>query len=127
MEKILVVNGVIEISKENTNLFVTDIERTLVDIAVRPQYSGGVFDVLKAYKLAKEKFSAVKLFDTLKRLDYIYPYHQVLGFYMEKAGMENRLLEPFMDMGLEFDFYLDHQIEDMAYSNRWRLYYPNGV
>ena len=33
----------------------TNIERTLIDIAVRPVYSGGVFEVLKAYRLAKDK------------------------------------------------------------------------
>ena len=119
--------GAIEVKNGDFTLVITDIERTLVDIAVRPQYSGGVFDVLKAYKLAKDKFSVVKLYETLKRLDYIYPYHQILGFYLEKAGIENRLLKPFIEDGLEFDFYLDHQIEDMAYSDRWRLYYPKGL
>lgn len=31
---------------------VTDLERTLIDIAVRPAYSGGVFEVLEAFKNA---------------------------------------------------------------------------
>ena len=119
--------GVIEVIKYDTMQRVTDIERTLVDVAVRPQYSGGVFEVLKAYKLAKDKLSVAKLYETLKKLDYIYPYHQVVGFYLEKVGLEDRLLEPFIKMGLEFDFYLDHEIEDMAYSARWRLYYPDNL
>lgn len=119
--------GVIEIIKDNSKLSVTDIERTLVDIAVRPQYSGGMFEVLKAYKFAKDKISVAKLYETLKKLNYVYPYHQVVGFYLEKVGIDDRLLEPFIEMGLEFDFYLGHQIEDIAYSNRWRLYYPNNL
>ena len=45
--------GVIEIQgSEDETLKVTGIERTLIDIAVRPVYAGGVFEVLKAYKLA---------------------------------------------------------------------------
>ena len=37
---------------------VTDLERTLIDIAVRPEYAGGVYEVLNVYRLAKGKVSA---------------------------------------------------------------------
>ena len=33
----------------------TNIERTLIDMTVRPIYAGGVFEVLKAYRLARER------------------------------------------------------------------------
>src|SRR5262245_60956630 len=36
---------------------VTNVERTLIDITVRPAYSGGVSEVLKAFKLAREHVS----------------------------------------------------------------------
>jgi len=36
---------------------VANIERTLIDIVVRPVYSGGVDEVLQAFKLAKGKIS----------------------------------------------------------------------
>ena len=62
---------------------VTNIERTLIDIAVRPIYSGGVFEVLKAYRLAQAKVSVNKLAATLEQLRFIYPYHQVIGFYLD--------------------------------------------
>src|SRR5690606_5588861 len=57
---------------------VTDIERTLIDITVRPAYSGGVFEVLKAYRQAKDRFkvSVNKLSGYLAKMDYLYPYHQ---------------------------------------------------
>ena len=54
--------GVIEIQgKDNEKLRVTNIERTLIDATVRPVYSGGVGEVLKAFKLAKDKLSNNKL------------------------------------------------------------------
>ncbi|MHC4194427.1 MAG: type IV toxin-antitoxin system AbiEi family antitoxin domain-containing protein, partial [Planctomycetota bacterium] len=66
---------------------ITDIERTLIDIAVRPEYSGGPYEVLEAYKSAFNKVSVNRLSALLKKIDYIYPYHQVIGFYLERAGI----------------------------------------
>ena len=94
---------------------VTDIERTLIDVTVRPIYAGGVFEVLK-------------LAATLKKLDYIYPYHQAVGFYLERAGVYREssisLLKKF---GFKYDFYLMHQIKEKEYSKKWRLYFPKGL
>ena len=39
----------------------TKLERTLIDIAVRPAYAGGVFEVLKAYRAAKDRISVITL------------------------------------------------------------------
>ena len=40
----------------------TDIERTLIDIIVRPMYAGGVARVLQCYIAAKSLLSPQKLF-----------------------------------------------------------------
>ena len=43
--------GVIEIDgPDDSKVRVTNLERTLIDIAVRPEYAGGPFEVLRAYK-----------------------------------------------------------------------------
>jgi hypothetical protein len=122
-------NGVIE--KEDSNakkIRLTNVERTLIDLAVRPVYSGGVSEVLNAYKLAKDKLSIERLVETLRLIDFTYPYHQVIGFYLEKAGCyEESLLEVFRKIGLEYDFYLTHKMDETLYSKRWRLYYPKDL
>jgi len=121
--------GVIQMNDpEEEKIRVTDIERTLIDVTVRPIYAGGVFEVLKAYKLARPKVSINKLAATLKKLDYIYPYHQAVGFYLERAGVYREssisLLKKF---GFKYDFYLMHQIKEKEYSKKWRLYFPKGL
>ena len=73
---------------EGSPVRVTDIERTLIDATVRPAYSGGIAVVAEAFELAKDSLSVNKLAAYLRKLHYVYPYHQAIGFYMEKAGYD---------------------------------------
>lgn len=112
---------------EGENLRLTNIERTLIDITVRPEYSGGVYEVLKAYRLARENVSINTLVAILKKLDYLYPYHQAIGFYLEKAGgYKESQIKLLRNFNFDYDFYLMHQIKEAEHSSRWRLYYPKG-
>jgi len=118
--------GVIKIKKAKIGTIdVTDIERTLIDLAVRPIYGGGVKNVLNAYKKAKNKLSIEKLVDTLIKLDYIYPYHQAIGFYLELSNVcKKSYLDLFKNLGLKYNFYLTHNMTKTNYSKEWQLYYP---
>ncbi|MCJ8166047.1 hypothetical protein MKJ04_14465 [Pontibacter sp. E15-1] len=107
---------------------VTNIERTLIDITVRPGYAGGVFSVLEAYKSALgQGLSINKLVATLDRMKFIYPYHQSVGFYLERAGYKGKKLEELRSRSKEFDFYLTYEITEKEYSADWKLYYPKGM
>lgn len=107
---------------------VTSVERTLIDIAVRPAYAGGVYQVLAAYEGAKETVSITKLIAIFKKMDFVYPYQQVLGFYLEKAGYPERILKRIEPLISEFNFYLDYDLSEnnRAYNSRWRLFHPKG-
>jgi hypothetical protein len=103
---------------------VTSPARTLIDIAVRPNYCGGPAQVLEAYRIGLKIVDGSTVARTLVGLKHNYPYHQVVGFYMEKAGFCKRDLEPMKSIPMKFDFYLDYQIIGSKYSQTWRLYYP---
>jgi hypothetical protein len=121
--------GVIKITGDTgEKLQLTNIERTLIDIVVRPVYSGGVSEVLNIYRIAHKKISVNRLFDIFKKMNYVYPYHQVIGFYLEQAGVyEKKDVNLFSGIDMPFNFYLTHKMGETSYSTKWHLYYPKEL
>jgi predicted transcriptional regulator of viral defense system len=108
-------------------LRLSNLERTLVDLAVRPHYSDGASSVLNAYFSAKARVDVRRLVFTLEQLDFAYPYHQSIGFLMARAGFEPSDYELFKRLGLKYDFYLTHGMTNPSYDSHWRLYYPRDL
>ena len=119
--------GVVEVVPDDfaTPFLTTCIERTLIDIAVRPFYSGGIHEVLKAYRMAAEYVSINKLSAFLEKINYIYPYHQAIGFYLEKSNAYNqKQINILKSFEIKHDFYLTYNITNPKYSEQWKLFYP---
>jgi hypothetical protein len=108
-------------------LRVTLPERTLIDIVVRPSYAGGVVEVLSAFKAARSVISVNSLVQALRQLGYVYPYHQAIGFYMDRAGYDPKQVERLRELGTPFNFYLAHDIRDREFVPGWRLFVPRGI
>ncbi|NDP64642.1 hypothetical protein [Polaromonas sp.] len=102
------------------------LERTLIDITVRPFYAGGVFEVAKAYEAAKGEVSINKLTAMLRKLDFIYPFHQAIGYYLERAGYKSSQLDLLRSLPIEQDFYLTYEMGKTSYIKAWRLFVPEG-
>lgn len=104
----------------------TTLERTLIDVTVRPFYAGGVPEVAKAFENARGEVSGNAMLAMLKRMNFGYPYHQAIGYYLERAGYKQSVVDLFGRVPMERDFYLTHGMTAMRYVNRWRLYVPEG-
>lgn len=81
------------ITDQTNGLTLTCLERTLVDITVRPRYAGGVFQVMSAFRGSVDELDVGRLLDMLTKLDYKYPYHQAIGFYLERSGASGLVSE----------------------------------
>ncbi len=121
--------GVIETKDDlGRAISVTGIERTLIDITVRPEYAGGVAEVLEAYRRAAPRVSLNKLSATLTKMAFVYPYEQAVGFYLERSGAyEPARLDLFQSRSFTLDFYLAYAMERTEYSPRWRVHFPAGL
>ncbi|MBN3828394.1 hypothetical protein G3O00_33010, partial [Burkholderia sp. Ac-20384] len=104
----------------------TNLERTLIDITVRPVYAGGVFEVAKAFELAKDRVSINRLVAMLRKLNFAYPYHQAIGYYLERAGYKPNQIDLIRRLPIERDFYLAHEMGETRYVSNWRLSVPSG-
>lgn len=112
---------------QDLNLKATTLERTLIDISVRPFYAGGVAEVAKAFENAKEtEVSINKLSAMLRKMDFGYPYHQAIGYYLERAGYRPSQLDLLRRFPKQRDFYLTHQMGETEYVKDWRLFVPKG-
>jgi hypothetical protein len=83
--------------------------------------------VLEAYRRAKDRVSTGVLVATLKKLEYVYPYHQAIGFYMQRAGYSETQYERLRALGLSYDFYLTYDLRDKAFDPDWRLFFPKSL
>lgn len=102
----------------------TNLERTMIDIVVRPFYAGGVFEVAKAFENAKGHLSVNTMASMLKKMAFGYPYHQAIGFYLEKAGYKQSVVDIFMKIPMTRDFYLSHNMGNSVYNEKWRIFTP---
>lgn len=109
---------------DNQPLRVTGLERTLIDIAVRPAYSGGPHQVLTAYREAKARTDIRILVSMLRELNYVYPYHQAIGFCLEQAGHDEVEVAPLRALPMAHNFYLAHAMRATTLVPRWRLHVP---
>jgi hypothetical protein len=53
-----------------------------------------------------------------------YPYHQAIGFLMDRAGFSKNDTKIFKTPGMKFDFYLEQKMEKPLYDVEWRVHYP---
>jgi predicted transcriptional regulator of viral defense system len=112
---------------EPATVRVTNLERTLIDITVRPHYAGNVETVLRAYELARDRTNVTQLVRYLKKLDYVYPYHQAVGWYLDKAGYSATQLKTLRSRPKQRRFYLAHHMSAVVFDEVWQIYVPEQL
>ncbi|MEK6776602.1 MAG: hypothetical protein AABY87_06970 [bacterium] len=107
---------------------VTCMERALIDAVVAPHYNGGIASVYAHYKAAQRRANAAKLIELYKKLDFVYPYSQAIGFLLEKARMAKHAALVYREFPPKHIYYIDHNAKtSWRYDKKWKLHYPEGL
>ncbi len=107
---------------------VTCIERALIDAVVSPQYNGGIVSVNTYFRNARDMLDMAMLIKIYRRLDFVYPYSQSIGFLLDRAGMPKYASVIYKNFPPERSFFVDHDAKtSWIYDEKWKLYYPAGI
>ncbi len=125
-------SGVVESHPSSTLLpnksRVTCIERALIDAVVSPHYNGGIVSVYTYFRNARDMLDMASLIKIYRRLDFVYPYSQSIGFLLDRAGMPKYASVIYKSFPPERSFYVDHDAKtSWIYDEKWKLYYPAGL
>ena len=108
--------------------YVTGIERALIDAVVSPHYNGGIANVYSYFRHAGLRINVERLIDIYRKLDFVYPYFQTIGFFMERLGMHDKADLVRKSFPLKQSFYVDRMAKSSwAHDEMWDIYYPKGL
>jgi hypothetical protein len=84
---------------------------------------------LKAFKRARARgvVKPPEIAQVLQEVQHSYPYHQAIGFLMDRAGFPKNDTNIFKTSGMRFDFYLEQKTAGQLYDSEWRIYYPSNL
>ncbi|MEE9312750.1 MAG: type IV toxin-antitoxin system AbiEi family antitoxin [Planctomycetota bacterium] len=131
-QRITIVNsaysGNLGITTDDDGINISNLERTLIDCVVRPNYAGGVQQVAQAFAEAADRVSVREITTILRALNYTYPYHQAIGFYLQRSGAYSKSdVNLFRKQLMDIDFYLAHNLPNKVYVPEWKLFVPQGM
>jgi predicted transcriptional regulator of viral defense system len=122
-----VIEKTVKVHDRKATFKLTNIERTLIDAVMAPQYSGGILTVIHAFESAK--INLRDLVEVYNKYNPFYPYWQSIGLILEQTKGEKLAADWATNFGkIENKFFLDHQYKsNWNYSEKWKIYYPTGI
>lgn len=102
---------------------VSSINRAFVEIISSVGYMKSATDIIKTFIPLKDKLDLDRVFKVIKKFDFVYPYYQLAGYYLERIGFSKTELKKFHKELSEFDFYTQKAQEHYEYDAYWKIYH----
>lgn len=87
--------GIVKVWLDQSQIKITDRERTLLDGLMAPQYCGDFQEVLYAFKMGREEMQVSRLIEYALRLNCATTKR--LGWTLEQLGIQESLLMPLLE------------------------------
>ena len=102
---------------------VSSINRALVEIISNIHYFVSPDNVISEFKAIKDKLNINEIFKIIEKFDFIYPYYQLAGYYLEKIGFTKNELIKFYSKKSELIFYTIKNKEEYKLDTYWNIKY----
>ncbi len=115
---------------QEAKVWVSDRERTLVDILDRPDLAGGISEIVRGLLMIRKDIDSPKLIAYVKRFAS-YAAAKRLGFLMEKMGLgearDVKILHDFTKTSSSYAFFDPTAEKKGPYFKRWHLRLNQGL
>ncbi|WP_418186416.1 hypothetical protein [Aliarcobacter lanthieri] len=102
---------------------VSSINRAFVEIISNIQYSKSPDDVIYEFKNLKDKLDIDEIFNIIEKFDFLYPYYQLAGYYLEKIGFFKEELSKFFNKKTNLIFYTMKNKDNYTLDEYWGIRY----
>ncbi|RZV19014.1 hypothetical protein [Aliarcobacter butzleri] len=99
----------------------SSINRAFVEIISNIQYSKTPDDVIYEFKNLKDKLDINEIFNIIEKFDFVYPYYQLAGYYLEKIGYLKEELSKFFNKKTDLIFYTIKNKEKYTLDEYWGI------
>jgi hypothetical protein len=106
---------------EYNGIPVSSINRALVEIIVNSQYYKSTQEIINIFKPIKKYIDLEKVNNVLIGFNYIYPFHQCVGFFLEQIGFKREELGIFHKYVDTLVFYTRKQLLEYRYDDYWKI------
>ncbi len=102
---------------------VSSINRAFVEMITNIHYFQSSQNLIQVLENIKNRLDIDKIYTIIEKFDFIYPYFQLAGFYLEKIGFPKVELEKFYTKRSELNFYTQKNKNQYGFDGYWKVYY----
>lgn len=102
---------------------VSSINRAFVEIISNVHYFQASTNVIELFKQIKEELNPDTIYKVIEKFDFVYPYFQLAGFYLEEIGYKKKQLSKFYYKKSELIFYTQKNKDSYKINEYWNIKY----
>lgn len=102
---------------------VSSINRAFVEIISNIHYFISPNNVINEFKIIKNKLDIDEILKIIEKFDFVYPYYQLAGYYLEEIGFTKNELFKFYSKKSDLIFYTVKNKEKYEFNEYWNIKY----
>ena len=102
---------------------VSSINRAFIEIISNIHYFISPNNVINAFKIIKNKLDIDEILKIIEKFDFVYPYYQLAGYYLEEIGFTKNELFKFYSKKSDLIFYTIKNKKKYEFNEYWNIKY----